>query len=340
MGSTAPRPSLVRRRNAARSGLNHQLSNVKAILGEGLGLGRAVLLGAPPLTLKHNFDRPFLYSRWSDFFSFERSTFRVVEKRATVCEGTLASCVADVSRAQLAALRSTPHASLLYHGGAVPPEMNARSGLLERVPGPRVNRVSDSLNLVRKLPNLTDFLARHRLVATFAASDKVLDAVPPVTTRLRALSATGDVAVVHCRRGDKIQRAKYCPAQMHKATSPARIAQLLAEFGLKPGAAVYLMSNDLNLTHFEPLQSEHGYPFLTQGAFPHLTRLLEACAPETEATPPDDRALCENYMLYATENEIMRSVPRKFRFVTLPKLDMDHNPTTLYAAFNDECTPH
>ena len=34
-------------RNAARSGLNHQISNLRAILAEGLGLGRAVLLGPP-----------------------------------------------------------------------------------------------------------------------------------------------------------------------------------------------------------------------------------------------------------------------------------------------------
>ena len=96
-------------RNAARSGLNHQYSNLKAVLGEGLGLGRAVLLGPPPLTLNHNFGLPFLYHRWSDFLSFERSTFRVVEQRRTVCEGSLASCVADVSKAQLSRLLADDH---------------------------------------------------------------------------------------------------------------------------------------------------------------------------------------------------------------------------------------
>ena len=320
-------------RNAARSGLNHQYSNLKAVLGEGLGLGRAVLLGPPPLTLNHNFGLPFLYHRWSDFLSFERSTFRVVEQRRTVCEGALASCVADVSKAQLARLLADDHGELLYHDGAAPRALNAAPGLLQRRPGPKKNHVSDSLNLFRKLPDLTDFLARHRLVATFAASDTVLDAVPPVAARLKALSTTGRVAVVHCRRGDKLERAKYCPAQMDRATSPARIAQLLAEFGVEPGSSVYLMSNDRNLTHFAPLATEFGYPFLTQVAFPHLSALLAACG-------GGGGGLCENYMLYAMENEIMRSVPRKYRFVTLPKADMDHNPTTLFAAFSAECTPH
>ncbi|KAH8050600.1 hypothetical protein JL722_11254 [Aureococcus anophagefferens] len=292
-------------RNAARSGLNHQYSNLKAVLGEGLGLGRAVLLGPPPLTLNHNSGLPFLYHRWSDFLSFERSTCRGFWRTTT---------------------------ALLYHDGAAP-TLNAAPGLLQRRPGPKKNHVSDSLNLFRKLPDLTDFLARHRLVATLAASDTVLDAVPPVAARLKALSTTGRVAVVHCRRGDKLERAKYCPAQMDRATSPERIAALLAEFGVEPGSSVYLMSNDRNLTHFAPLATAFGYPFLTQVDFPHLAALLAACG-------GGGGGLCENSMLYAMENEIMRSVPRKYRFVTLPKADMDHNPTTLFAAFSAECTPH
>ena len=99
-------------RNAARSGLNHQISNLRAILAEGLGLGRAVLLGPPSLTRNHNFDRPFLFNRWGDFISFERSSFRIEERHKTVCEGTLASCVADVSDAQLAQLVEAKHESL------------------------------------------------------------------------------------------------------------------------------------------------------------------------------------------------------------------------------------
>ena len=90
------------RRNAQKSGLNHQYSNLRAVLGEGLGLGRAVLLGALRLSPRHNFGRPVAANRWSDFVSFERSTFRLVEgprRGQAVCEGSLATCVADVREA-------------------------------------------------------------------------------------------------------------------------------------------------------------------------------------------------------------------------------------------------
>ena len=254
-------------RNAARSGLNHQTSNLRAILAEGLGLGRAVLLGPPSLTQNHNFGRPFLFNRWSDFISFARSSFSIAERHKTVCEGTLASCVADVSDAQLAQFVDANHERLGYHDGPVDDTQNAVPGLLRRRPAPPVDRVPDRLNLFRRLPNMTRFIGHHRLVANFVASDKVLGAVPPVLNRLRALSKTGVSAVVHCRRGDKITSSKYCPAQMDRATSPARIAEVLDQSGIKPGSAIYIMSNELNLAHFDPLREVYGYHFLTQAAF-------------------------------------------------------------------------
>ena len=186
----------------ARSGLTHQMSNTKAILAEGLALGRAVLLGPPSLSLRHNSGRPFLFNRWSDFISFERSTFRIVEGRTTVCQGVLSSCVADVSDAQLGALLEKPHENIRYHDGAVTDAQNAKPGLLQRRPAPRDrNRIKDTINLFRKLPNMTSFIGRHRLVANFAASDKILGAVPLVRDRVRALSRTG-AAVVARRRAD------------------------------------------------------------------------------------------------------------------------------------------
>ena len=89
-------------------------------------------------------------------------------------------------------------------------------------------------------------------------------ALEVVVDRLWALSKTGVAAVVHCRRGDKITNSKYCPAQMDKATSPARIAEVLDQSGIKPGSAIYIMSNELNLAHFDPLRDVYGYHFLTQ----------------------------------------------------------------------------
>ena len=46
------------------------------------------------------------------------------------------------------------------------------------------------------------------------------------------------------------------------------------------------MSNDRNLTHFAPLATEFGYPFLTQVAFPHLAALLAAFFAVNMDVPP------------------------------------------------------
>ena len=54
---------------------------------------------------------------------------------------------------------------------------------------------------------------------------------------------------------------------MDKATSPARIAEVLDQSGIKPGSAIYIMSNEPNLAHFDPLRDDYGYNFLTQAVF-------------------------------------------------------------------------
>ena len=142
---------------------------------------------------------------------------------------------------------------------------------------------------------------------------------------------------MHCRRGDKVKlnhlHNKYCPIQMDAATSPPHVAAVLRQAGVEPGSAVHVMSDDRNLSHFEPLESVYGYPLLTYAAFPHLADLVAGCDSD------DESGYCENYLLFAIENEIMLSFPPKLRFLTLPKVEPSANPLWLYSAFEKECRP-
>jgi len=136
------------------SGLNHQLSNLKAILTEGLSLGRAVLLRRPTLTREHNFDRPFKYNMWGDFIAFNKSSFVLtpvgrgldgtnevsgLAPTSRGCQGVLSDCVADISEPQLLELAALPLTMATYHNGTVARDANARPGLLVRGPRGSVN---------------------------------------------------------------------------------------------------------------------------------------------------------------------------------------------------------
>jgi len=323
------------RKRLARSGLSHQISNLRAIIGEGLSMGRAVLLQGPILDVKdHNFNHPLNFTRWSDYISLERTRFEVKKGQKVVCKGFLSSCVAEVSPAQGSLFLSGPHNKVTYHSGAVPPDLAASPGLLVRGPGPDVNGTRDNANLLRRLKGMA-----YQAEIDVQFSDEAIRGAQPVIDALKKRSANGKVAVVHARRGDKIlptTALKRCPAQMRKATSPKHIAKVLKEVGAEPGSAVYVMTDEVNFTHFEPL-TQLGYHWATFVHFPGLKRLLEGCHASTETGTTS--GLCENYLLFLTEHEIMRRVPSEFRIETLAATVW--NPVTsntvLFHDFNAEC---
>jgi hypothetical protein len=319
----------------ALSGLSHQLSNLRAIIGEGLGMGRAVLLQGPMLETKsHNYNRPLNFTRWSDYISFERTQFRVKQGQMLMCEGALSSCVAEVTVTQNNIFLNGPHDSVSYHSGEVPPDLAASPGLIVRGPAADVNGTRDSANLLKRLGGM-----HYQVELDVQYSDEVVRGAQPVIDDLKKRSTNGKVAVVHARRGDKIlptTALKRCPVQLRKATSPEHIAKVLNEAGAEPGSAVYIMTDEVNITHFEPL-SKLGYHWATSNHFPILTKLLQGCrlgkANGTAA------GLCENYLLFLTEHEIMRRVQKDFRIETLAATAW--NPVTskivLMHDFNEEC---
>ncbi|KAJ1448584.1 hypothetical protein M885DRAFT_538652 [Pelagophyceae sp. CCMP2097] len=284
------------------AGLNHQLSNLRAMLGEGFGLGRGVLLSPPPLAMLHNYGRPAHRGKWADLISFERSTF--VTSR---CNGTLASCAMELSAEDYESVTSALAQNPVgYHAGVIIDDFGP---LTVRRPG------HEHANLVRKLPGFSRGPGLH-----LSASDSVIEAAAPVLRVLTRTSGTGVVAVVHARRGDKFVGHR-CPAAFRNATSPAHIAAVLMQAGVNKGSAVYVASNEPDLNFFDSLRTVYGYRHFTSAAFPHLFDLVSACN--------EGKGQCENYFLYSVENEIMRGVDRQFRIPTTPKPDVDHSELTL-----------
>ena len=312
------------------SGLNHQQSNLKAILTEGLSLGRSVLLRKPTLTRAHNYDRRFRYNMWGDFIAFNASSFTLSSttrgfpgRQKKTCTATLAQCVTDASETQLLALTTAPHTVIPYHNGTVDAETNRAGGLLIRGPESSTDKVA----LVRKLPGFPAMLGSYQLRLRLAPPPHVAAAVPPVTAWLQSQSTSGHVAVVHVRRGDKIQKSKYCPNEMRLATAPENIASVLDRAGIPPGSAIYIMSDETNFNHFKPLVDTYNYHIATNVHFDHLHSLIDGCNGQQQDLP------CENYLLFAIEKEIFNAVPPSHRFVTLPRHDLAHNKNYLMHDF-------
>ena len=120
------------------------------------------------------------------------------------------------------------------------------------------------------------------------------------------------------------------PCGCPKPGGEPHIAEVLTASGVPKGSAVYVMSNEDDSSHFSPLESAYGFRLRTLNSFPRLAGLM-AC---------DGVGACENYMLFAVENQILAGVPKDRRFVTLFRNGVEHNPHVLYKAFEKECQPH
>ena len=302
----------------ARSGLNHQLSNLKAILTEGLGLGRAVLLDNPHLTARHNFQKPFQKRRWTDFISFTNSKLVMRKRNGIVCKTTLDNCVAELDLDQHELLKRAPHQTFSYYQGPVSPEANKRHGLLVRrakllghYSNSKKKRFEQS-NLVKHLPGLDPQGSPYTVTLNYKPSRAIELAVEPVTAWLKSTTMTGDAAVIHVRRGDKVTSPRWCPEEVDRATSSANIAKMLAQAGVLRGSSVYIMTNEANLSHFDDLSIKWGYTWRVAAQFPHLASLVDGCRDEDS-----EGKMCENYFLFWIENHIMLSVDINRRIPTI-----------------------
>ena len=162
--------------------------------------------------------------------------------------------------------------------------------------------------------------------------------VQAVVADLRQRSASGKLAVVHVRRGDKIQmksdgRCKFCCHQMIAATSPENIAKVLRRNKVGAGSAVYIMTNEANWTHFAPLWEQYKYDVRTWMHYNATAELMRGCSGSEGA--------CENFLLFVIEEAIMNSVPKEGRITTVGGWDQwlieGHVADTLMNDFRGEC---
>eukprot|EP00633_Aureoumbra_lagunensis_P001393 CAMPEP_0197293222 /NCGR_PEP_ID=MMETSP0890-20130614/27381_1 /TAXON_ID=44058 ORGANISM="Aureoumbra lagunensis, Strain CCMP1510" /NCGR_SAMPLE_ID=MMETSP0890 /ASSEMBLY_ACC=CAM_ASM_000533 /LENGTH=175 /DNA_ID=CAMNT_0042767771 /DNA_START=409 /DNA_END=936 /DNA_ORIENTATION=- len=159
----------------------------------------------------------------------------------------------------------------------------------------------------------------------------IKQAIPPIVKWLHEHSSSGVIAIVHVRRGDKITNKKYCPKEMRIATSSDHIAKVLKHIGLPNGSAIYVMTDETNFNHFRPLIDIYNYTVATNAHFSHLHRLVAGC--QESNMKHRTTSLCENYLLFAIEKELMLTVPQDFRIVTLPRHDVQHNKHYLMKDF-------
>ena len=65
------------------------------------------------------------------------------------------------------------------------------------------------------------------------------------------------------------------------ATDAVHMVKVLAREGVPPGSAVYIMADEADFSHFEPL-SRAGYSLYNSFSFPRLARLVAGCGTPEE----------------------------------------------------------
>ena len=213
------------------SGLRHQSSNLKAQIMDGLLLGRGVLIGPASLDIRLNYGRRIQYGRWSDFVSYEQSSFVLSDiskaKPTEVCQGSLASCVADVTDLQMGRLLSElPSILEFLFNATISPEQHNFLGLLMRSIG--------FTGLFRKTPSMVATSRQYALTLQLKPSEFTQSAAAEVQNLLnRANDKTGGVAaIVHVRRGNKLLlgRPPFYPYERFYTTSGAQLAAKLQSY--------------------------------------------------------------------------------------------------------------
>lgn len=330
------------------SGLRHQQSNLKSVLLDAFALGRFVLLDAPALDERLNFNHASKYRWWSDFYSFEASTFelRFKPNGTKVCGGTLQSCVRELREGNDQKLPRKLEEDTVSLTETVDYAGRNRVEML------RFNKGFG--NLLKRIPRIASHTKHYHLALELKISERVQGYTNPVINHLRY--GYRDTAVVHVRRGNKLLldtppyipippehpmyqvrvRALRCLVdQFRRATEPSHIAHTLDVGGVSKKAAIYIMTDEMNMSHFQPLSALGYTRWNTYRDFRPLQDLVSGCggikryqssisewhAKVKEYTGPlvynEFGPRCENWLLFVIEEAILASVPIKRRIETM-----------------------
>ena len=252
--------SYVAERSVEAPGINHQLGNLQCLMREAHALGRLAVLPRLRLTANHNFGHMRDW-RWDDYFDLEAS--RLLE--------------ADGAERPLPLVRTLPPgippAVRVGPGGRVP------AGL---APGGMVERRLRATVYVQEVPAGRGPWPAFRM----APSKRVLALAAPVAEALAARGG-GAFAAVHVRRGDRLV------GPMRWLTGPADVERALTRLGVRPGATVFLLSDERDPAYWAPLERRFDAVRHTHFA------ALAALVPPVAAHP-------DNYLLYEAEKAVMR----------------------------------
>ena len=236
------------------AGLDHQVANLRCLLGEAYVTGRLAVL--PPLHLfpKYNFGVRRDW-KWETYFDFGES--RLVD--ATGQEHPLP--IADGR-----------------------PDADART--LRLRPGERMPSGARHYGLVVRHVELTTFKREipaddwPAITITLRASASVIELARHVVQHIALLDG-GRFSAVHVRRGDRLKLHRQYPGWL---TEPAHVRKYLTALGVAEGSVLFIASDERDPNFWRPL-AEH-YRLIRYVDFPRLEALVAK-----GATLPDNYLL-------------------------------------------------
>ena len=277
-----------------RSGIDHQMMNLKTLMREAFLCGRLAVLPDLMLGSGHNLGSTTGCGNWDKYFDLRASRL----------------LAPDGSRHPLPIVRALPHGPL--HTVTLAPRVASATS------------AEDAELLVRRTPSRVHARdlpgnARRRLFGEVAAGSASIGFDIRPSAGVRALAAPvaadlqtrhGPFAAVHVRRGDRLAQSV-----VRRATEPRAMRRRLAALGVPDGAAVYFLSDERDSAYWQGLASH--YRAVRFVDYPNLHALVSTRG----GNAPD------NYLLYEVEKRIMQAAA--VRIETLPGPNSEHAHGTL-----------
>jgi len=255
---------------------------------------------------------------WSDYIDFKGSLFRL-DTPAKKCSATLEHCVILNTEPEI----NSAIARLLADDG----DGGGSQLSWERAPASEsMEAVGQAAQfLLRDMQNDAVYSSSRgymQLAANNPTANNVFDTFShtvlslkhPVAVRTAALqidhalqhaSATGDYALVHVRRGDKINpklSASIYVQGLEKSTSAAHVLETLRKV-VPAGSAVYIMTNEWDTAYFDLVRVH--YKTFTWFQFPHVRAFMHGCPIPNYPHRVMTAEACDSLMVYLIEEELL-----------------------------------
>lgn len=297
-----------------RVGLRHDLHNFRAMIVEAM-LARRLFFphnALPKLNTDHNFGRDITLNSWEDYVDLGTSTV-VIEDVSTptptiVCEAFLADCVIGRGEQQgllQAMKRLEMKQPAEWHpqvvGVAALTPLDSPSIMLQRHPAETA--------IYSNMPYADALTQKYTSNVTLARSLRTRRTAKAVFRAMRRRREK--IVVAHVRRGDKLTGGTAVQG-LDESTSSQNILRVLHLVSPPSKTAIYIMTNEWNSYHFDPVRKEYDVTFWFD--FKDLRDLLSGC--QIPFYPWAADKACESLLAYQIEEEMMELVHPSKRIVT------------------------